>query len=201
MEPSAIERTVAVSYASHDRYGIMLENGEYPPVTGSDWLEFRQDMESIIAIETAETERIRSNIAAIEEIQSIVRSMEYSVKSPLKNDDDHAMASDDIYSDMDFEYDDAHDDKVTSGFYDHKQEQLSDIKSYVESFFNATCVEEQDEFDGATISVIQNSDHFFAHGKGEDAINAIASRCEAEYEYKQALRDMPESMRNRMPTE
>ena len=190
MEPSVVEVVI-----SHDRYGIMLHDGEYPTVTSSDWLEFRQTMESIIAIETVEIERIRSNIAAIEEIQSIVRSMEHSVKSRLKNDDDYAMASDDISSDMDFEYDDAYDDKVTSGFYDHKQDQLSGIKSYVQSFYDAVCVQ------GATLTVIQNSDHFFAHGKGEDAIYAIADRCEAEYEYKQVLRDMPEGMRNRMPTE
>ena len=198
MEPVTVERTVAIS---HDRYGIMLHDGVYAPVTASDWLQFRQEMESIIAIETAETERIRSNIAAIEEIHSLVRSMEESVTARTsRNDDDFASKSDDIESDMDFEYDDAHDDKVTSGFYDHKQDQLSGIKSYVQSFFNATCVEEEDD-DGATISVIQNSDHFFAHGKGWDAINAISDRCEAEYEYKQALRDMPEGMRNRMPKE
>jgi hypothetical protein len=199
VEPSVVEN-VAISYLSHDRYGIMLENGDYPKVTGSDWMEFRSDMETIIQIETVETERIRSNIAAIEEIQSIVRSMEYSVKSPLKNDDDFAQKSDDVESDMDWEYVPEHDDRDSSGFYSHKEEQIADIKDYVNSFFNATCVEEEDT-DGATISVIQPSDQFFAHGKGEDAINAIAERCEAEYEYKLALRDMPEGMRQRMPKE
>ena len=199
MEPSVVE-SVVVSYATHDRYGIVLFNGEYPKVTGSDWLEFRQQMDMIIRFETVEIERIRSNIAAIEEIESIVRSMEYSVKSPLKNDDDYAMASDDIDSDMN-EYVPEHDDRDSSGFYAHKEEQISDIKGYVNSFFAATYVEEEHPFDGATERTIKNSDHYFAHGKGWDAINAISDRCEAEYEYKRALSLMPESMRDRMPTE
>ena len=177
----------------------MLHDGRYPAVTASDWLEFRQTMESIIAIETAESERIQSNIAAIEEIHALVASMQRP-RSVVRSDDDYAMASDDIDSDMDGEYVEEYDDRYTSGFYDHKEEQTSDIKDYVQSFFNATCVEEEDT-DGATISVIQNSDHFFAHDKGWDAIEAIRNRCTYEYEYKQALRGMPEGMRNRMPTE
>jgi hypothetical protein len=201
VEPSVVEN-VAISYVTHDRYGIVLENGEYPTVTASDWLEFRQDMESIIAIETVELERIRSNIAAIEEIHSLVRSMEESiVSSRSRNDDDFASISDDVESDMDFEYVPEHDDRDSSGFYSHKEDQISGIKSYVQSFYDATCVQVEDDFDGAIICVILFSDHFFAHGKGWDAINAISDRCEAEYEYKKMLQSMPEGMRNRMPTE
>ena len=199
MEPVTVEHTVAVSYLSHDRYGIMLENGVYPSVTGSDWMEFRSEMESIIQIETVESERIQSNIAAIEEIHALVASMQRP-RSVVRSDDDYAMPSDDIHSEMDGEYLPEYDHRYTSGFYDHKEEQTTDIKDYVESFFNATCVEEEDT-DGATISVIQNSDHLFAHAKGWDAIEAIRNRCNYEYEYKVMLESMPEGMRNRMPKE
>ena len=104
---------VAIESISHDRYGIMLHDGRYPTVTASDWLEFRQTMETIIAIETAESERIQSNIAAIEEIHALVASMQRP-RSVVRNDDDFASKSDDINSEMDWEYVEEYDDRYTS---------------------------------------------------------------------------------------
>jgi hypothetical protein len=196
VQPNPVEHTVAVSYVTHDRYGIMLEDGVYPAVTGSDWLEFWQDMTRVVTIETIEIRRIESNIEKIREVDSIIRSMES--KPDSRNDDDFALKSDDIESDMDFEYVSEHDDREFSGFYAHKEEQIADIKNYVESFFDACSVEQEDS-DGNTYRTILDANLLARYEKGQEAIEIIAQRCELEYTYKQEYESMSYDLRKNMP--
>jgi hypothetical protein len=183
VEPVTVEHTVAVSYLSHDRYGIMLENGCYPPITASDWLDFWHSMERIIVVEKIEIARIQSNTEKIREIDSIIRSMES--QSVSKHDDDFALKSDDVESEMDSEYNVEYDDRDSSGFYSHKEQQLEDITKYVESFYDACSVEQEDS-DGSTYRTILDLNLLTRYEKGQTALDCIAQRCELEYEYKQA---------------
>jgi hypothetical protein len=189
--------TIPIESISHDRYGIMLHDGNYPTVTASDWLDFWQDMTRVITIETIEIRRIQSNIEKIREVDSIIRSMES--KPDSRNDDDFAYKSDDIESDMDFEYVSEHDDRDSSGFYAHKEQQLEDIKKYVESFFDACSVEQEDS-DGNTYFTILDANLKARYEKGQEALDMIAQRCETEYTYKQEYESMSYDLRKNMPT-
>ena len=153
-------------------------------------------MERIIVIETTEIRRIESNIAKIRDVDSIIRSMES--KPDSRNDDDFALKSDDIESDMDFEYVSEHDDREFSGFYAHKEDQLSGIKNYVESFFDACSVEQEDS-DGNTYLTILDANLKARYEKGQEALDMIAQRCELEYTYKQEYESMGWDMRKVMP--
>ena len=195
MEPSTVQNVV-ISYATHDRYGIMLSKGEYLPVTASDWKQFSLDMALIILAETAEISRIKHNIEKIRQIDSLIASMES--ERYVKSDDDWAHKSDDVESEMDHEYIEDYDDRYTSGFFSFKEGELESLTKLVESFYNAVCSEVED-IDGSTYTTIKDRQTSIAYQEGIKAIRFIAERCELQYSYKLALRDMPQGMIKRMP--
>ena len=194
MQPSVVE-TVAVSYATHDRYGIVLDQGEYLPVTASDWTEFSLNMVQVTLAETAEIVRIKHNIAKIRDINALINSME---PERVKSDDDFAHKSDDIESEMDYEYVQDYDERFTSGFYDYKEGELEPITKLVDSFYDAVCSEVED-IDGSTYRTIIHPKHQFAHLQGIKALETIAERCELSYSYKQEYEDMPYDLKKKMP--